>query len=79
MSEALVQIEGTQPEEPDAYDWSALVDQLDRLLRLRGTPIGISVWDAKRYRDPGTVRQYCGLILRGLRRLRLVWGLRRAH
>lgn len=44
MSEALVQIEGTQPEEPDAYDWPELVDQLNRLLRLRTTPIGMKLF-----------------------------------
>ena len=44
MSDALVQIEGTQPKEPDAYDWPALVDQLNRLLRLRTTPIGMKLF-----------------------------------
>jgi hypothetical protein len=41
-----VRIDATQPEEPDAYDWPALVDQLNRLLRLRTTLIGMKLFQS---------------------------------
>lgn len=41
----LLQIDGVRPEAPDAYDWKALVDGLDRLLRLRTTPIGMKLFE----------------------------------
>ena len=43
--ESLVQIRGVAPPEPDAWDWPALVDQLNRLLRLRTTPIGMKLFE----------------------------------
>ena len=33
-----------QPEEPESYDWPALVDDLNQLLRLRATPVGMKLY-----------------------------------
>lgn len=46
MADELTQIEGTEPErvEPGTYDWAALVGDLNRLLRLRTTPIGMKLF-----------------------------------
>jgi len=33
------------PVEPERYDWEAIVDDLNRLLRLRTTPIGMKLFD----------------------------------
>ncbi|MDP6606323.1 MAG: DUF169 domain-containing protein [Dehalococcoidia bacterium] len=33
-----------QPEEPDSYDWAALVGDLNKLLRLRATPVGMKLF-----------------------------------
>jgi uncharacterized protein (DUF169 family) len=33
------------PEEPAAYDWEAITDDLNRLLRLRVTPIGMKLFE----------------------------------
>ncbi|PZC49602.1 MAG: Uncharacterized conserved protein, DUF169 family [Chloroflexi bacterium] len=33
------------PPEPDAYDWPALVDGLNRYLRLKATPVGMKLFD----------------------------------
>ncbi|MEE8336586.1 MAG: DUF169 domain-containing protein [Dehalococcoidia bacterium] len=35
-----------QPEEPDSYDWPALVAELNELLRLRVTPIGMKLFES---------------------------------
>ncbi len=43
--ESLLQVEGTQPEAPEAYDWKLLVEQLNQLLRLRTTPIGMKLFE----------------------------------
>jgi uncharacterized protein (DUF169 family) len=43
--EVLHAIEGTEPEAPDRYDWPGLVDELQRLLRLRTTPIGMKLFE----------------------------------
>jgi uncharacterized protein (DUF169 family) len=46
MTEAsLLQVEDTEPEAPDAWDWPGLVDQLNRMLRLRTTPIGMKLFE----------------------------------
>jgi uncharacterized protein (DUF169 family) len=45
MADELHAIEGTEPEAPDRYDWPALVDELQRLLRLRTTPIGMKLFE----------------------------------
>ncbi len=34
----------TAPPEPDAYDWPALVDGLERYLRLKATPVGMKLF-----------------------------------
>jgi uncharacterized protein (DUF169 family) len=40
----LLQLEDSEPEAPDRYDWPGLVEQLNRLLRLRTTPIGMKLF-----------------------------------
>jgi uncharacterized protein (DUF169 family) len=45
MADELHAIESTEPEAPDRYDWPALVDELQRLLRLRTTPIGMKLFE----------------------------------
>jgi uncharacterized protein (DUF169 family) len=35
---------GGEPTEPDSWDWPGLVDELNRLLRLRATPIGMKLF-----------------------------------
>ncbi len=45
VSEQIIQVEGTEPEAPACYDWPALVDSLNRLLRLRTTPIGMKLFE----------------------------------
>lgn len=42
--EPLVQIDAFEPEAPESWDWPALVDDLNRLLRLRTTPIGMKLF-----------------------------------
>ena len=42
---ALHQIESTEPEAPESWDWPGLVDDLNRLLRLRTTPIGMKLFE----------------------------------
>ena len=42
-------MERTRPEpasfaEPESYDWNQIVDDLNRLLRLRTTPIGMKLF-----------------------------------
>jgi uncharacterized protein (DUF169 family) len=45
MSEASVDpSRGVPPEEPETYDWPALVEGLNRVLRLRTTPIGMKLF-----------------------------------
>lgn len=41
----LHQIRGIGPEEPEHYEWPALVEQLNRLLRLKTTPIGMKLFE----------------------------------
>jgi len=41
----LSQIRGAQPPKPERYDWPGLVDQLNRMLRLRTTPIGMKLFE----------------------------------
>ena len=43
--DSLLQIDGTHPEVPDHYDWKGWVDQLNQLLRLRTTPIGMKLFE----------------------------------
>ena len=43
--ETLAQIEGIEPEAPERYDWPGLVGELQRLLRLRTTPIGMKLFE----------------------------------
>ena len=43
MSDTL-QIEGTRPQAPEAWDWPGLVAELNRWLRLRTTPIGMKLF-----------------------------------
>lgn len=47
MSDALVQIDGSEPAPPEAWDWPALVDGLNRVLRLRTTPIGMKLFEQR--------------------------------
>ena len=44
--EAVVQIEGAEGD-PATYDWGALVGDLNRLLRLRTTPIGMKLFESE--------------------------------
>jgi uncharacterized protein (DUF169 family) len=44
MSET-IQIEGSRPEAPATWDWPGLVDELNRWLRLRTTPIGMKLFE----------------------------------
>ncbi len=44
-SSPLAQIRGAAPPEPEHYDWPALVDELNRMLRLRTTPIGMKLFE----------------------------------
>jgi uncharacterized protein (DUF169 family) len=45
MSDAtLHQVEGTSPAAPSSFDWPELVAQLNQLLRLRTTPIGMKLF-----------------------------------
>lgn len=41
----LHQISGVAPGEPEAYDWPAIVGDLNTLLRLRTTPIGMKLFE----------------------------------
>jgi uncharacterized protein (DUF169 family) len=41
----LHQVQGVVPEEPESYDWSSLVAELNSLLRLRTTPIGMKLFE----------------------------------
>ena len=45
MSEALQQIQGVEPQAPEVWDWPGLVGDLNRLLRLRTTPIGMKLFE----------------------------------
>ena len=42
----LVQIEGDEPPAPAADEWSGIVESLNRLLRLRTTPIGMKLFES---------------------------------
>jgi uncharacterized protein (DUF169 family) len=60
--EAIHQIEGSEPETPETWDWPGLVDELNRLLRLRTTPIGMKLFETveemealPRVRRPGAI------------------------
>jgi uncharacterized protein (DUF169 family) len=44
--DSLHQIRNVEPNEPDAYDWTALVADLNALLRLRTTPIGMKLFES---------------------------------
>jgi uncharacterized protein (DUF169 family) len=43
----LHQIEATEPAAPETWDWPGLVDDLNRLLRLRTTPIGMKLFESR--------------------------------
>ena len=47
MSDAVVQIQDTEPDAPDHWDWNGLVDRLNQLLRLRTTPIGMKLFKTR--------------------------------
>lgn len=60
--QALLQIEEVEPEAPAVWDWSGLVADLNRLLRLRTTPIGMKLFETveemeavPRLRRPGAI------------------------
>ncbi|MDD9936349.1 MAG: DUF169 domain-containing protein [Myxococcales bacterium] len=42
---SLHQIRNAPPPEPERYDWQALVDRLNRMLRLKTTPIGMKLFE----------------------------------
>lgn len=42
---SLIQPDNVHPEEPENYDWPALVAALERLLRLRTPPIGMKLFE----------------------------------
>ncbi|MBI2766397.1 MAG: DUF169 domain-containing protein [Chloroflexi bacterium] len=42
-----ISLEDVQEEQPRSYDWVALVDDLNRLLRLKTTPIGMKMFATK--------------------------------
>jgi uncharacterized protein (DUF169 family) len=42
----LVQIEGEEPPAPSADEWGGIIDSLNRLLRLRTTPIGMKLFES---------------------------------
>ena len=44
-NDSLLQVQGSRPEAPDVYDWKALVDGLNQVLRLRTTPIGMKLFE----------------------------------
>ena len=71
-SEQQVVISGTSA--PGQYDWSKLVDDLNRLLRLRTTPIGMKLFTTKaemeaipKVRRPGQVHTFDQIVAQAAR------------
>ncbi len=46
MSDGTLQIEGSEPLAPETWDWKGWVDSLNRLLRLKTTPIGMKLFES---------------------------------
>jgi uncharacterized protein (DUF169 family) len=46
MVDPLIQIEGSEPEAPEVWDWPVRVEALNRLLRLKATPIGMKLFES---------------------------------